>query len=125
METIQSYWYEARGLGKGNVGDTLTPVIVEHFTGKKVELVDQSTSGKLVAIGSIMKSVKRNDVIWGAGIMRQNDKFYRINNCKFLAVRGKMTEKILGIKCGVYGDPALLLPLLYQPNAVSLKNEKN
>src|SRR3990167_1725638 len=48
--------------------------------------------------------------------MRDTDLFVQTPNCKFLAVRGKLTEKILGVNVGVYGDPALLLPLMYKPD---------
>lgn len=115
---INSFWYQSRGIGKRNVGDTLTPIIVEYFTNKKVKLVERNEGGKLIAVGSIMTSMMRNDVIWGTGVMRESDKFEFTNHCKFLAVRGKLSEKVLGIDCGVYGDPALLLPLIYNPESI-------
>lgn len=118
-KTIKSFWYISRSIGKHNIGDTLTPIIVEHFTGKKVEFVEREEKEKLIAVGSIMQAMRRNDVIWGTGVMRESDKFEFTKYCKFLAVRGKLSEKVLGIKCGVYGDPALLLPLIYNPESVT------
>jgi pyruvyltransferase len=114
-KTIESFWYQQRGKGSRNVGDTLTPIIVEYFTGRKVELVDRDKEGKLLAIGSIMTAMKKKDVIWGTGVMRGSDKFEQAKHCKFLAVRGKLSERALGLNCGVYGDPALLLPIIYNP----------
>ena len=108
-----------------NIGDTLTPILVEFFTCKKVKWVSRNSTGKLLGVGSIMKALRVGDTVWGTGIMRETDIFNYASKCKFLAVRGKLTEKILGVNCGVYGDPALLLPLLYQSKAVLLSNEKN
>lgn len=107
---MKAYWYP-----HSNIGDTLTPIIVEHFTGQKVEWVDRKTHGKLLAVGSIMSALNYRDVVWGAGVMRETDKFPLAKYAKFLAVRGKLSEKILGVDVGVYGDTALLLPLIYNP----------
>jgi pyruvyltransferase len=108
---IKAHWHKEL-----NIGDTLTPIIVEYFTGQKVEWVNRNTRPKLLGIGSIMKALRVGDTVWGTGIMRETDTFERAKLCKILAVRGKLTEKILGINCGVYGDPAILLPLIYKPN---------
>ena len=106
---IKSFWYRSK-----NVGDTLTPIIVRHFTHQEIEWVDRCNGHKLLAVGSIMDALRKGDVVWGAGILRETDK-PKVNENKFLAVRRKLTEKILGIDCGVYGDPALLMPLIYNP----------
>ena len=107
---MKAYWYK-----HNNVGDTLTPIILEHFLGKKIKWVDRNESGKILAVGSIMSALRSGDLVWGAGVMRETDKFPMAKDCKFLAVRGKLSEKILGVDVGVYGDPALLLPLIYNP----------
>ena len=105
---MKAYW-----INSSNVGDTLTPVIMEHFTDYKLERVNAETPGKLIAVGSTMTSLCKGDTAWGTGIMRETDTFHDVSDCRFLAVRGKLTEKILGVDVGVYGDPALLLPLMY------------
>ena len=70
----------------------------------------------IVAIGSVIEVANKSTVVWGAGVMWQDIK---INESTFLAVRGKYTQKRiqeLGFKVPkVVGDPALLLPLVYQP----------
>lgn len=113
---ILAHWYKSN---INNAGDTLTPFIVEYFTGKKVELAERNYHGKLLGVGSIMKALRPNDVVWGAGVMRKTDSFPHANKCKFLAVRGKLTAEILkqnGAEVQeVFGDPALLLPLMYKP----------
>jgi pyruvyltransferase len=110
---IRAHWYKSK-----NVGDTLTPVILEHFLGELVEFAERNEKGKVLGVGSIMKALRRGDTVWGTGIMRETDTFPMAKDCRFLAVRGKLTRDIL-LKDGakvpeVYGDPALLLPLMYK-----------
>lgn len=71
----------------------------------------------LVAIGSVLQTVKStNCIIWGSGIIETQSSFAEAD---FRAVRGKRTQerlKDLGYKVPeTIGDPAILLPLLYQP----------
>lgn len=106
-----------------NVGDTLTPYILEHFV-KDTEFIQvkEQVAGKLIVVGSIMRVINSGDTILGAGVMRETDQFPQSKECKFLAVRGKLSQKILesyGAKVpNVYGDPALLLPLMYKPKGI-------
>lgn len=110
------YWYPA----EYNIGDTLTPHIINHFRPDiEIERAGPQHTGKLLAVGSIMKHVKAGDTVFGTGIMRKTDRFPQSKDVRFLAVRGPLTREIL-IKSGgtvpeVYGDPALLLPLMYSP----------
>ncbi|WP_264566686.1 polysaccharide pyruvyl transferase family protein [Flavobacterium sp. N3904] len=71
----------------------------------------------LISIGSIIGWYNSpNCNIWGSGIMFKNDA---ITNANFYAVRGRCTQqrlKELGYQVpDVIGDPALLLPLVYNP----------
>jgi pyruvyltransferase len=116
MKNIKAHWYINK-----NVGDTLTPILVEYFTGRKVEYAERTKRGKLLGVGSIMNSLRENDTVWGTGVIKERGGYPIIDKCKILATRGKLTEKILGIECGIYGDPALLLPLIYNPDIKSTK----
>lgn len=114
------------GDGNQNLGDNLNKPILE-WLGYEVEYITRRKSqGKFVGIGSIMSCVRENDIVWGAGIIRENQKLSPAHGAKFLAVRGKKTHRQLrraGIKCPeVYGDPALLLPLMYQPKGYYAEN---
>jgi pyruvyltransferase len=107
---FKCFWHKT-----SNVGDTLTPILVSYFTNQKVEFTEREQKGKLVGVGSIISGVRDNDTVWGAGCILQDEKIRELKNVKYLAVRGKLTEKKLGTNCGIYGDPALLLPLIYKP----------
>lgn len=102
-----------------NVGDRIAPYILDWFLpGHELVSVNEAAEGKLVSVGSVMRKVKPDDVVWGTGIMRESDRFpIGIKRATFLAVRGPLTRSIL-VRDGadvpvVYGDPALLLPKMY------------
>ena len=71
-------------------------------------------------IGSLidMGLFNSHTIIWGAGTIAGTAKLH-YKPLKVCAVRGKLTRKYLleqGIDCPeIYGDPALLLPKIYQP----------
>src|SRR5690606_497331 len=73
--------------------------------------------------GSIINMSQKKSVVWGSGIIRKNED---IAGGTFLAVRGprtaaRLTE--LGFTAPtIYGDPAILLPMLYHPG-VEKKNK--
>lgn len=72
----------------------------------------------LLTIGSILGSnKKKTSLIWGTGLMSENDK---IINANFYAVRGKYSQhkiKQLGYNVPTaLGDPALLMPLIIKPS---------
>lgn len=100
---MRAFW----GVGT-NVGDTLTPVILEHFTNHKAEWVPSTASDKLLMCGSILEHALPGDIILGAG--HYKSKQVDLAYMKVLALRGKRSGE-----APVYGDPALLLPLMYKP----------
>jgi len=117
MKKLKAFWFT----GFDNVGDTLTTPLLNHF-GYEVELVDRNTRGKLLAVGSTMVCVRPGDFVWGAGCLRDLPTTKR--DCRFLAVRGPRTRELISGSPvpEVYGDPGLLLPLLYNP-VVEVKHE--
>lgn len=98
-----------------NFGDTLSLPILSHFVGRPVERADRSENGKVLAVGSILNAMRPGDVIWGAGV--QEDRRYQAERSTFLAVRGPLTRSAIDAADvpEVYGDPGLLLPLVYDP----------
>lgn len=67
----------------------------------------------------------RNTVIWGAGVL-SGDSPLPEAPAEVLAVRGPRTRSYLlskGVDCpAVYGDPALLLPMVYRPANILRKH---
>lgn len=107
---MRAYWWPAQ-----NFGDTLTPFVLEYLTGKPVEPAERGDSKKLLAIGSIIHLAKAGDVVWGSGSNRL--RLLNGRGVEYLAVRGPITRgQIRHAVCPeVYGDPGILLPLVYAP----------
>lgn len=100
---------------KKNVGDNLGQPILEFFLPDyEINQVPENTPYKMCCIGSVMSKVRDSDVIWGVGCIRDISLNIR---AKFLSVRGKLTRKLIrgSYVPEVYGDPALLLPLIFHP----------
>ena len=118
------YWDESN-----NLGDTLSPVVVNYMLGLRNINPDTKIDKKkhLYAIGSVLTAGIQDATVWGSGVL--NAKLtYRLEKRKLdvRAVRGPVTRAIL-IDYGysvpeVYGDPAIIMPEIYK--AVPLKNKK-
>ena len=117
---MKAYWYRGNWNDRvGNVGDLLTPEIIEHLTSKSPVWSDEP--GKLLAVGSIVECVKDNDTVWGSGLIKPM-QLEKKHNVTVLAVRGKLTADAMrdaGYDVpDIYGDPAILMPDIYQPEWV-------
>lgn len=106
------YW-TCRNNTRGNFGDMLSPILVKAMSKRPV--VFKQNSSQLFAVGSLLKFAKAGDIVWGAGFIHAQDRARQGIDVR--AVRGPLTREILlnqGISCPeVYGDPGLLLPVLY------------
>ncbi|GAA0533919.1 polysaccharide pyruvyl transferase family protein [Pigmentiphaga daeguensis] len=76
------------------------------------------TPRRLLAIGSILHFAKDGDVIWGSGVNGKiPESTHQFKKLDVRAVRGPLTRKFLRERSipvpEVYGDPALLLPILF------------
>jgi hypothetical protein len=75
----------------------------------------------VIAMGSILKFADAETTVWGTGLSRLDSPV--CPNAEYLAVRGPLTRDVVlasGGQCPpVYGDPALLLPGIYTPKALS------
>ena len=109
-----------------NFGDALNTPLVEYLSGKEV-LPSKNISRFLfnifsfknyAVIGSILQWIKNDSEVWGAGFITANERV--IVPLKVHAVRGPRTRQIYlnnNIHWPeIYGDPALLFPLIYNPN---------
>lgn len=132
IETLKSiiFFDSIPVLGVGglrNFGDYLNIPLFQELTNKRVIKVRYSFIEKIKAyfnigtnyclIGSIVQLSEKNTIIWGAGLISKESEI-KHKPKKVCAVRGPLTRKVLtdnGIECPeIYGDPALLLPLVYQ-----------
>ena len=107
--------------GGANVGDAITKPIIDHILNVDSTVVKQNVSNKLVGIGSVLTwAVRDDDIIWGSGLIK--DVEMKLPTCKILALRGRLTAQKLQVECSTFGDPGLLLPMLYNPK-VEIKHE--
>lgn len=107
---LRAHWY----IGVPNFGDQLSPEILHHVAGREPVWVSNIFQGKVLALGSIAASARPGDVVWGAGALKDQPLDGR--GVRYLAVRGPLTRAtIRGDVPEVYGDPAMLLPEMYQP----------
>ena len=109
-----------------NVGDSLSPVIINWMLKKRGISIDKTVkkTKHLMAVGSIVGRGRFDSTIWGSGILKDDveprlikQAFYKKYDIR--AVRGPITRKALmhaGYNCPeIYGDPAILMPLIYSP----------
>lgn len=127
------YWNSKIEIGDNcpyNLGDNLSEIIVTWMLEKKGLSLNTKVRAKkhLYAVGSILSMGYQNATIWGAGFLEPLSnvrRFFHSSKCRKLdirAVRGPVTRELLlsiGHKCPeIYGDPALLLPLIYNPEEI-------
>src|SRR5690606_2641203 len=109
-----------------NFGDALNITLVKNLSGKDVfpsrflKQTPQKYATSYAVIGSVCQWSRPQTIIWGAGFIGEEFKtkdFVKPN--QVLAVRGPLSRAVYqanDIDCPVcYGDPALLLPLIYNP----------
>lgn len=106
---------------KNNFGDLVNKFLIETLSGKKVVRIESEHFNfeHVVAIGSVLGNANMRSIVWGSGFIA-DAPYSEVFPGKVVAVRGKLSrEKLLsnGVDCPeVYGDPALLLPKVYNPH---------
>ncbi|AWH72891.1 polysaccharide pyruvyl transferase family protein [Dokdonia sp. Dokd-P16] len=125
-KALRLYWWSEifiQKRDKENYGDLLGKYLVEKISGKPVKwlrankfYVKNLWQPVYVTIGSILEHIGTHCTVWGSGIISRDAQ---VAGATFLAVRGPLSRKRLQelhYNCpAVYGDPALLLPLYYNP----------
>lgn len=116
-----------------NLGDYLSVVVYEWMLARKGITSPQSKKTMhLMAVGSIIGKYNFDSVVWGTGfgtytkdvlpLIIKNRKRVKYD---IRAVRGPLTQMVLtscGYKCdSVFGDPAILLPLIYPGKSLGTK----
>lgn len=116
-----------RGIRHRNWGDDLNYYFLKELTGRPIVLYHNFKLAKLLhlknylCIGTLLDAVNYSNqqtIVWGSGVSGQERSF--IHPRRILAVRGKLTKDFCDrydVSCQqVFGDPALLLPLVYKSN---------
>ena len=112
-----------------NLGDYLGFVITSWMLEKKGLSLDTWIPERrhLNTVGSSLLTMFQNATIWGSGVERDCLSRavlflsrYPLTRLDIRAVRGPLTRKMmldLGHKCPeTYGDPAILMPFIYNPD---------
>jgi len=119
-----------------NIGDDLNIVLLNQLSGKRVLTYRcfyhfGRHTENIMAIGSVIEWMgNEKTTVWGAGMLEPPAEKQNVSKplslWRICAVRGKKTRDGLlnaGIACPeVYGDPALLMPLVYRPSVQKVKN---
>jgi pyruvyltransferase len=109
----RAHWF----IAVPNLGDQISPFLLERLLGARPVWASRRYRGKILSTGSILRSLAARDVVWGSGLI-SDILLSPPRGVKFLAVRGPLTrQRIAADVPAVYGDPAILLPWFYQPNA--------
>ena len=121
-------WWISPVEGTGiNLGDGLAPTIVEWVLQRGSISRDDAKEGTkfLCTVGSILQAGLNDCTVWGSGLIDGGSSRLivpRFKKMDIRAVRGPRTAETLrmrGYTCpGIYGDPAILMPLMYQPEDV-------
>lgn len=118
-----------------NLGDSLGEVIIRFLLSQRGIDIDKpvSRTKHLYCVGSNIQGAYQSATIWGSGIFPPKNKKeaflqkYCGRKLDIRAVRGPLTRQIVlqyGHKCPeIYGDPAILLPLIFNP-VVPKKRER-
>lgn len=106
-----------------NIGDVLTPWLIEKITGQLPLYVPFDVrTPKFMVTGSILNHAVEYTTVWGAGLAEKEHGAKEGVNA--VAVRGPLTARQIrmqsGIPVEVVGDPALLMPRFYKPEARQL-----
>jgi pyruvyltransferase len=123
---IIAYWWDDEGIA--NFGDALSPILLEALSGREVvnssRIVNFARKPVYHAIGSILSRVTSSKaVVWGSGFVDSRCVLEK-RPWKVAAVRGPHSRRKLSeldVECPeVYGDPALLCPLIFKPGSTKL-----
>lgn len=123
-----NWWHTEYGQEQQNLGDMISPVVYDYMCDYYNLDKDKKTerTKHIYAIGSILFFENQDVTVWGTGALHEleqnmNTIFHQriLRKIDARAVRGPLTRKCLrkvGIKCPeIYGDPAMIMPLIYRP----------
>lgn len=103
-----------------NVGDVLNTYMIPKITGRSVHKSYTHKFEHLMAIGSLLEGAGPRSVIWGSGSINGTGPIRPVTAARICALRGKKSLALMEKACGTsldvpLGDPALLMPMFYDP----------
>jgi Glycosyltransferases involved in cell wall biogenesis len=114
-------WRRKNNEDSPNWGDELNLNFIAELSGRRIRRIGNGELDAMrhcMSIGSTLHLATNKSDVWGTGLISENH-FPASMPGRISAVRGPLTRRILlakGIPCPeIYGDPALLLALFYQP----------
>jgi hypothetical protein len=106
---MKFWWWT--GADPGNFGDIITPVILDYFG---IPWEYSKDDYEAISTGSIIRKTRPGTIVLGSGALGNTNTGDPAADYRF--VRGPLTRNYIvdiGGQCPeVYGDPAMLLPLL-------------
>lgn len=118
------HWWKPRG-DKQNIGDFLSRYLLERlFAGCRVKADIYHLIGSVITAGRIAKAPQAEPLrpdfrvaFWGCGCRDEAGIPPSLrHHAIILGIRGPLSARVLGLAGDTpVGDPALLLPLIYQP----------
>lgn len=125
IKKLNLYWAgrtQYRSGPKQNFGDIISPLLFKHFDIPFKEAKDPRHAN-ILCIGSIAQRAVGKTIILGSGVYKKKSKLNK--DCEWRLVRGPRTREAVianGGQCTArYGDPALLLPLICEPEKKQYK----
>lgn len=125
---LKTFWWDV----KPNFGDWIGPLLIKNiFDIDCINMRNKKSENVLYTVGSVVQMTEyqphHNIKVWGSGLIRPLDMtkpskiFDKLDATSILSLRGLLTHKELSKHMDIdekkisFGDPALLLPRIYQP----------
>ena len=112
-----------------NVGDQINPYLIEKIARRRTHNVRSGLIKHTVGLGSMFHMANKRSVIWGTGVISDDDEFKHRTDClHIVALRGELTGNILkgsgklpSKDTVILGDPGVLMPIFYFPKIAKEK----
>ena len=109
---IRCYFWQGNGFK--NLGDELTPYLIEKLSNFSVIKTSHQDESAMFGVGSVLGAAQNEtQTVWGSGFIRSHNLVDL--KSKIFAVRGPLSMRQANKRCIAVGDPALLLPQVYSP----------
>ena len=105
---VRAFWYMSN-----NFGDNLNYDVIKYISGREPVCTFNRQEEHYIVCGSILTEAKDNTTVWGAGFGNSYDSIK--SDAKVITVRGHLSEMLIDSAIEYVGDPALIMPMIYNP----------